>query len=256
VRRARRPARGKAATAPRLKPLFAPSVPAAGLRRGTRGREADRKRCRGGPGPDHLRPVPAGALAAPLRGTAQRARLAHEGVDNQGEQAARGSRWENASLRKLLTNPIYLGKVTYRGATYEGHPCGLDSLAGRRARLLAEAPGARAQLHVRVSAAIAEWLAAKHGFIRVAIDDVALSQSPDPRVRALVAMWQAGNASGVVSDLQANNADTVVDWPYTTWQARARCSTRLAQGVEVRTREFGHDTCTSAAHSFSSPQPS
>ena len=29
VRRARRPARGKAATAPRLKPLFAPSVPAA-----------------------------------------------------------------------------------------------------------------------------------------------------------------------------------------------------------------------------------
>jgi len=34
-----------------------------------------------------------------------------------------GSQWEKASLRKLLTNPVYLGKVSYRGVTYAGeHP--------------------------------------------------------------------------------------------------------------------------------------
>ena len=39
-----------------------------------------------------------------------------------------GSRWEKASLRKLLTNPVYVGKVAYRGATYDGeHPGIVDA---------------------------------------------------------------------------------------------------------------------------------
>ncbi len=34
-----------------------------------------------------------------------------------------GSRWEKASVRKLLTNPVYVGQVSYRGGTYPGeHP--------------------------------------------------------------------------------------------------------------------------------------
>jgi len=39
-----------------------------------------------------------------------------------------GSRWEKASLRKLLTNPVYVGKVSYRGASYPGeHPGIVDA---------------------------------------------------------------------------------------------------------------------------------
>ena len=38
-----------------------------------------------------------------------------------------GSRWEKTSLRKLLTNPVYVAKVSYRGSTYEGeHPGVMD----------------------------------------------------------------------------------------------------------------------------------
>jgi site-specific DNA recombinase len=50
-----------------------------------------------------------------------------------------GSRWEKASLRKLLTNPVYVGKVAYRGGTYDGeHPGIVDAEAfGRVGELLA-----------------------------------------------------------------------------------------------------------------------
>jgi len=51
-----------------------------------------------------------------------------------------GSRWEKASLRKMLTNPVYLGKVSYRGVTYAGeHPGIVDPEAfGRVAEMLGE----------------------------------------------------------------------------------------------------------------------
>jgi site-specific DNA recombinase len=44
-----------------------------------------------------------------------------------------GSRWEKASLRKLLTNPVYVAKVSYRGAIYQGeHPGIVDAEAFTR----------------------------------------------------------------------------------------------------------------------------
>ncbi|HEY4884099.1 MAG TPA: recombinase family protein [Myxococcales bacterium] len=61
-------------------------------------------------------------------------------MDHKEGRRREGSRWEKASLRKLLTNPVYVGSVSYRGATYPGeHPGIVDADAfGRVAEMLGE----------------------------------------------------------------------------------------------------------------------
>jgi len=59
-----------------------------------------------------------------------------------------------------------------------------------------------------------EWLASKHRFVRLDMEELILSQTPVPRVRKLGEMWATGNANDAVNKLQASGADTVVDWPY------------------------------------------
>jgi len=63
-------------------------VPAAGRHVVAQRRQAGGQHHGGGPGPGHLRPVPGGAVAASVRGAAQRPRMAHQGVDHEGGKAA------------------------------------------------------------------------------------------------------------------------------------------------------------------------
>jgi site-specific DNA recombinase len=136
--------------ATRRKGKWTGGMPHAGLRRGRGRRPPARQRGRGRPRARHLRIVPRPPVAAGHGNGTGNAWLDDEALGLDKGREMGGRPLGKNTLFQILTNRIYLGKITYKDEIYDGeHPAIVDAEIFDRAQHLLKRNGRTGGAHVK-----------------------------------------------------------------------------------------------------------